>query len=234
MARTEAGLPSKKAGAAEGERRPLRRVDRRPRRRGALRDEITDEAELARLVSVRDALRAAARGDFSVRLPAEDGSGVVSEIAAAFNALIGRNEALVTELFRMEQAVGIEGKTSERINLGPTSGSWTVASSSVNALVEKLAWPLSEATSLFASLAEGDLSHEMPLHVNGAPLRGDLRVLGMAAHGAVNKLRAVSTRVSRVVREIGMEGRSAGKRASRRCRGPGRSSSTTSTCSPTR
>ena len=68
-----------------------------------------------RLNALRDALRAAQQGDFSVRL-ATDGTsdGVMGEIALAFNALIDRNDALVAELRRVDRSVGSEGKTADR------------------------------------------------------------------------------------------------------------------------
>src|SRR4051812_41359238 len=64
-----------------------------------------------RLRSLRDALRAARQGDFSVRLPTNGtGDGVLGEVALAFNALVEENEALVEELDRVSRVVGMEGQ----------------------------------------------------------------------------------------------------------------------------
>jgi signal transduction histidine kinase/HAMP domain-containing protein/CheY-like chemotaxis protein len=205
MGRTASGLSSDRA--AHGEHKHVGRVERQPRRRrleARLAESLASQDE--RFLSIRDALRAAAHGDFAVRLPVGENGGLPAEIALAFNTLVGRNEALVTELRRMDETVGVEGRTEERAQLGPAAGSWLVAIGSVNSLVDRLAGPLREATSLLESIAEGDLARELPLNMNGAALRGDLRALGMAAHAAVANLRAMSTRVCRVVREIGTEG----------------------------
>src|SRR5678816_379053 len=80
-----------------------------------------------RLLALRDALRAAKQGDFSVRL-ATDGAaeGVMGEVALAFNAFIEENDALVSEFKRVERSVGFEGKTTERASLA-AGGSWAVA-----------------------------------------------------------------------------------------------------------
>ena len=119
-------------------RPPYARSPKRMRRREGFghRDE--------RLYALRDALRAAKQGDFSVRLPADGaGEAVMGEVALAFNALIEQNEALVNELRRVVRNVGSDGNTSERASL-PAGGSWAVAIDSVNSLVEKMAWPISE------------------------------------------------------------------------------------------
>ena len=169
------------------------------------RDSIDHREE--RLPALRDALRAAAQGDFSVRLPTDGVTdGVMAEVALAFNGLVTKNDALVNELRRIDRSVGFEGKTTERASVA-AGGSWAVAVDSVNSLVEKMAWPVSETTSVLSLVASGDLSRDMPLHMNGRTLEGDFRELGTTVQTVVGRLRAVSSRVSRVVREMGTEGK---------------------------
>ena len=164
-----------------------------------------------RLHALRDALRAAKQGDFSVRLSTDGAAeGVMGEVALAFNALIEENDALVNELRRVDRTVGFEGQTTERASLG-AGGSWAVAVDSVNSLVEKMAWPVSEATSVLGLVANGDLSRDMPLHMNGTSLKGDFRELGTTVRTVVGRLRTVSSGVSRVVREMGTEGKLGGQ-----------------------
>src|SRR5262245_25094011 len=164
-----------------------------------------------RLHALRDALRAARQGDFSVRLPTDGvAEGVMGEVALAFNALIEQNDALVNELRRVDRRVGFEGKTTERASFA-AGGSWAVAVDSVNSLVEKMAWPVSEATSVLGLVAGGDLSRDMSLHMNGTPLDGDFRELGTTVKAVVGRLRTVSSGVSRVVREMGTEGKLGGQ-----------------------
>ncbi len=179
----------------------------RPRETPPKRDAPLDHLE-ERLHSLRDVLRAARQGDFSVRMPMTGvDEGVMGEVAYACNALLDQNAALVRELDRVDRAVGSEGKTTERVTLGPVSGAWALAAGSVNSLIEKTAWPVTEATSILGSLADGDLSRDMPLHMDGAPLQGDFRELGTTVKALVKRLRTVSSSVSRVVREMGTEGK---------------------------
>jgi HAMP domain-containing protein len=174
-----------------------------PRQDDAYLDHVDD-----RLRSLRDALRAARQGDFSVRVSADHADGgALEEVIFAFNALVAQNEALVRELDRVDRAVGTEGKTTEHASIGPTTGGWALAVDSVNSLIERTAWPLTEATSILGSLADGDLSRDMPLHMDGAPLQGDFRELGTTVKTLVKRLRTVSSSVSSVVREMGTEGK---------------------------
>jgi HAMP domain-containing protein/signal transduction histidine kinase/CheY-like chemotaxis protein len=161
-----------------------------------------------RLRSLRDALRAARQGDFTVRIPTDGAEGgVIGEVNQAFNALVEENEKLVRELDRVDRTVGIEGKTTDRASLGPVSGSWASALASVNSIIEKTAWPITEVTRVLGSVASGDLSRDMPLYMNGQPLQGDFRELGVNARAVIHRLRTVSSSVSQIVREMGTEGK---------------------------
>ncbi|HEX7607595.1 MAG TPA: HAMP domain-containing protein, partial [Usitatibacter sp.] len=159
-----------------------------------------------RLRSLRDALRALRQGDLSVRLPM--GDGMLGEVALAFNALAEDNEALAHEVDRVAQSVGRDGQTEDRAALGPARVSWAAGvAESVNALIDSMAFPTHEATRLLNLVAEGDLAHDMAGHLDGQPLRGDFLRLGDAVSSVTQRLRSVSTGVSRIVREIGTEGK---------------------------
>jgi HAMP domain-containing protein/signal transduction histidine kinase/ActR/RegA family two-component response regulator len=158
------------------------------------------------LHALRDALRAARQGDFSVRLPT-DGADVLAETAIAFNALLERNESLERELSRVARSVGGEGNVTDQASLGSATGAWAGAIESVNALIGAMAFPTVEATRILDRIAAGDLSHDMPVHLDGRQLQGAFDELGSAVNAVVGRLRAVSTGISRVVTEIGTEGK---------------------------
>jgi HAMP domain-containing protein/signal transduction histidine kinase/ActR/RegA family two-component response regulator len=182
------------------EKEPARRSPKgeRKRRRSAFEE---------RLRALRDALRAARQGDFTVRLPVDGGGdGVLDEVALAFNALLEENEALAEELDRIAHTVGTEGQVSEHASLGAVGGGWAAAIDSTNALIDAMAFPVTEATRILGLVAKGDLSRDMPVHLDGQPLQGEFRRLGNTVNAVMDQLRSVSAGVSRVVREIGTEG----------------------------
>ncbi len=178
---------------------------------GPAHDEATEEDHLR---SLRDALRAAGQGDFSVRLPTNGGAhGMFPEVALAFNVLMKRNKVMSRELQRMARVAGLDGRTSERASLGIVGGAWATNVESINTLVESLAAPSREATRVLNLVAKGDLSGEMPVQLGGHALLGDFQKLGEAVNAVTETLRIVSGDVARVVQEIGREGR-LGTRAS--------------------
>jgi HAMP domain-containing protein/signal transduction histidine kinase/ActR/RegA family two-component response regulator len=183
------------------------------RQRGGRHDGSAERLE-DRMRALRDALRAARQGDFSVRLPTDGGDGgAFGEVALAFNSLIAENEELAGELHRVSLRAGIEGHLTERASLGPATGAWAAAMESVNTLIASMAVPNMEATRLLEQVAAGELRREMALHVDGKPLQGDFLLMGTTVNTVVSRLRSVSAGVSRVVRAIGTEGRLGGQAA---------------------
>ena len=85
---------------------------------------------LASLQTMRD-------GDFSVRLPGY-WTGLHGKIADTFNDIVSANQKMSRELTRVGQAVGKEGRTSERTRFHESRGSWGEMEVSVNTLVEDL------------------------------------------------------------------------------------------------
>lgn len=67
------------------------------------------------------ALAAVRDGDFSVRLPADNGLG---EIAKVFNEMVSVNEKFADEVDRVSQAVAEEGKVPKPTAIKEFKGSW--------------------------------------------------------------------------------------------------------------
>src|SRR5207248_10502677 len=76
---------------------------------GKVQDGRAEQVALAR---IEQAMRAAAAGDFTVRLPNRRKDGV-GRVEAAFNQLVARNAALEAELVRLGQILGREGRMTE-------------------------------------------------------------------------------------------------------------------------
>src|SRR5690606_37561974 len=184
---------------------PAQHPERQARRR-SLR--LANDPVTERLRSLRDALWAARQGDFSLRLPVyETDETILSEVALAFNSLLEQNETLARELDRVARRVGSEGMTSERASLGPSGGAWGAMVDSVNSLIESMALPNMAVTRLLEQVADGDLSREMPIHLDGRPLRGEFLRMGATVNRVIASLRRVNSGVSKVVRELASEGR---------------------------
>lgn len=118
------------------------------------------------------AMKAARDGDFTARLPIEDGLG---EIAEVFNEFVGLNQSFSSEIVRVSKIVAEEGRLTERAGVGAVAGSWKTSVDSINVLINALAQPTTEVGRVITAVAEGDLSKKMMMEIEGRPLRGGVR-----------------------------------------------------------
>jgi HAMP domain-containing protein len=156
------------------------------------------------------ALRAVRKGDFSVRLP-ENWAGMAGKVADTLNEVIELNERFAAELGRLSAVVGQRGRIQERAALGPVTGAWAESISNVNSLVASLVQPTSEAARVIGAVAKGDLSQRIALEIDGRPLEGDFLRTARTVNRVVDQLGAFAAEVTRVVREVGTEGKLGGE-----------------------
>src|ERR1700737_328981 len=108
-------------------------------------------------------------GDFRARMPLE-GTGVPGKVADGLNDLIIANQALDSELARVAEAVGKQGKLSQRLVLGGWTQSWSGSVHSVNTLIDDLVRPTLEMQRVIGAVADGDLSKKVTADVGGEML----------------------------------------------------------------
>ena len=169
----------------------------------------TDEPALTRL---EQALRAAAAGDFGVRLPARR-KDAVGALERAYNELAARNAALESELVRVGQIIGREGRMTERARLQGAAGGWSTTIDSLNGLIDDLVRPTTEVARVIVAVAEGDLSQKMALEIEGRPVKGEFARIGTTVNSMVDQLSSFAAEVTRVAREVGTDGKLGGQAA---------------------
>jgi HAMP domain-containing protein/signal transduction histidine kinase/DNA-binding response OmpR family regulator len=163
--------------------------------------------ELRELLSVFLAVR---EGDFSVRLPGH-WTGMVGKIADAVNDVVAANEKMAEQLERVGQVVGKEGKTRQRVRFPRQTGSWVEMEASLNTLMDDLLWPTTEVTRALAAVAQGDLSQNMRLDVDGRPLQGEFLRSATIVNSMIKQLGVFTSEVTRVAREVGTDGKLGGQ-----------------------
>src|SRR5262245_45750720 len=170
-------------------------------------DEDPNDIEASQLLMVLKAVR---RGDFSARLP-HDWVGLPGKVADTFNEVVEMNERLAAELARLSVVVGRNGKIEERASLGPVQGSWSDQVTAVNSLIANLAQPTAEAARVIGAVAKGDLSQTMALEIDDRPLEGEFMRTAKTVNRMVEQLGGFAAEVTRVVREVGTEGKLGGQ-----------------------
>src|SRR2546428_3174553 len=165
----------------------------------------TVEIKKQDLQELLDALRAARDGEVGVRLSTQK-SGLMGDLAKAFNGLAARREGLTNELSRVSKVIGREGRMTERASLKNAKGSWAESVDSVNSMIDDLVRPTIEVSRVLDAVAEGDLSQKMSLKIEGQPVRGEFLRIGTTVNTMLDQLSSFASEVTRVAREVGTEG----------------------------
>ena len=162
------------------------------------------------LAELLDALRAATAGHTDVRLSMRR-QGTGKDVARAFNDFMDLSTKFNKELVRVSRAVGRDGRTTERIDMGPVQGMWVTRVEAVNDLIDDLIRPTNEVARVISAVAEGDLTQKMPLAIDGRPMKGEFARMGAVVNSMVDLLSAFSAEVTRVAGDVGTEGRLGGQ-----------------------
>jgi len=170
-----------------------------------------DKSTQARLKELLKALSAAGDGDFSVRLPAGPGNGVLEQLAKKFNEVLEHNETMAREIIRVEQAVRREGRMTERATFDGANGGWRLILGSINSLMGGLVQPTTEVARVIGAVAEGDLSQKMALEIDGQPVKGEFLRIGTTVNAMVDQLSSFAAEVTRVAKEVGTDGKLGGQ-----------------------
>jgi hypothetical protein len=159
---------------------------------------------------LRDGLRTLRRGDFTVRLELA-GDPLLEAIAEEFNAIAERNERLTRSIVEVARLIGRDGRMDARVPVADLAGDWAVKANSVNALITDLVMPTTEIARVVTAVAEGDLTQQMVLEIDGRPMRGEFLRTGTTVNRMVDQLSAFASEVTRVAREVGTEGKLGGQ-----------------------
>ncbi|HCN82535.1 MAG TPA: hybrid sensor histidine kinase/response regulator, partial [Sphingobacteriaceae bacterium] len=145
-------------------------------------------------------------GKLNVRMPVTQ-AGINGRICEVLNDIIDMNERLVAEISSAEKTIGKRGNLSKRIELTDAKGEWAEGVKSLNNLITDLTSPTLEIASMINSVANGDLSKQIPLEISGQPLKGEFLRIAKESNQMLSKLRLFSMEVTRVARQVGSEGK---------------------------
>jgi signal transduction histidine kinase/HAMP domain-containing protein/CheY-like chemotaxis protein len=166
---------------------------------------VTTPIETFDMKTLLTTLKALRNGDFTTRMP-EDWTGMPGKIADTLNEIIDMSADTATEFERVARLIGKQGKVDERIQLPMMKGSWQKIVNSSNALTSDLISPMSEMIRVIGSVAEGNLSQQVPPVLDGLKLRGEFLKSARIVNTMVTRLGSFASEVTRVAREVGTEG----------------------------
>ena len=140
------------------------------------------------------------------------GPGLVGKIADAVNDVVSANEKMAEQLERVgpgrrQRGQDAPARALSRGRRAPGSR-WK---RSLNTLMDDLLWPTTEVTRALAAVAQGDLSQNMRLDVDGRPLQGEFLRSATIVNSMIKQLGVFTSEVTRVAREVGTDGKLGGQ-----------------------
>ena len=144
-------------------------------------------------------------GNFDVRMSSEN-IGMSGKIADTINEIIANNKRLIEGFTNAQNNIGTEGRLDQRIVLPDAQGEWKKGVDSLNLLISELVYPIREMDKVITSIAKGNLSQLAPFE-NDNIAQGEYGRIAKAIKDLVNKLNLFTIDVTRVVKEVGSEGK---------------------------
>ena len=160
--------------------------------------------------AVTQAISAVAQGDLlqTVRLDV-DGRPLKGEFlrsATIVNTMIKQLSVFTSEVTRVAREVGTDGKLGGQAQVREVTGVWKDLTESVNSMANNLTAQVRNIAEVTIAVANGDLSKKITVDV-----RGEILQLKEAINTMVDQLRSFASEVTRVAREVGVEGKLGGQ-----------------------
>ncbi len=154
---------------------------------------------------IAEVTTAVANGDLSrkVTVPAR---GEIAQLADTINQMTDTLRTFADEVTRVANETGSEGRLGGQANVPGVSGTWKDLTDSVNTVFRNLTTQVRDIAQVTTAVASGDLSQKVTVDVAGEMLE-----LKNTVNGMVDQLSAFGAEVTRVAREVGVEGELGGQ-----------------------
>src|SRR4051794_7186315 len=166
---------------------------------------------------MRRVIGAVADGDLSKKVSVEV-QGEMLELKNTINGMVDQLNVFVSEVTRVAREVGTEGRLGQgaayTIEVG---GVWKDLTDNVNLMAGNLTGQVRNIAEVTTAVANGDLSKKIT-----ADVRGEFLELKNTVNAMVDQLNRFAGEVTRVAREVGVEGKLGGQAQSQEVAGVGK------------
>ncbi|MEA2521159.1 MAG: hypothetical protein QOI81_805 [Actinomycetota bacterium] len=189
-------------GAQQGWSESIRSVN------GLIDDLVRPTIEMQRVIG------AVADGDLSKKVTA-DVRGEMLDLKNTINAMVDQLNGFISEVTRVAREVGTEGKLGQAAAVTiEVGGVWKDLTDNVNLMAGILTAEVRNIAEVTTAVANGDLSKKVSIVVQGEFLE-----LKDTVNAMVDQLNAFAGEVTRVAREVGVEGKLGGQAQSKEVSG---------------
>ncbi|MFD7817823.1 HAMP domain-containing protein [Streptomyces sp. NPDC059785] len=173
--------------------------------------DLTDSVNLmagnltAQVRGIAEVTTAVASGDLSRKVTVS-ARGEVAQLAETINQMTETLRTFADEVTRVANEVGAEGQLGGQANVPGAAGTWKDLTDSVNTVFRNLTTQVRDIAAVTTAVANGDLSQKVTVNVAGEMLE-----LKNTVNTMVDQLSAFGAEVTRVAREVGVEGELGGQ-----------------------
>jgi HAMP domain-containing protein/signal transduction histidine kinase/CheY-like chemotaxis protein len=148
---------------------------------------------------------AIAQGDLEKKIVV-DARGEILELKNTINTMVDQLSAFAAQVTRVAREVGTEGKLGGQASVEGVRGIWKELTDNVNLMASKLTNQVRDISQVATAIAEGDLGRKITVEV-----RGEILDLKNTINTMVDLLSSFADEVTRVARDVGVEGKLGGQ-----------------------
>ncbi|KAK3713396.1 histidine kinase osmosensor [Vermiconidia calcicola] len=148
-------------------------------------------------------ITAVANGDLSkkVLIHATEKDPEIARFKQTINRMIDQLQEFASQVTFLAKEVGTEGRLGGQASVPGVEGIWAELTNNVNVMAQNLTDQVREIADVTTAVAQGDLSRKIQ-----RPARGEVLQLQQTINKMVEQLRTFATEVTRVARDVGIEG----------------------------
>ncbi|QTT76040.1 HAMP domain-containing protein [Streptomyces mobaraensis NBRC 13819 = DSM 40847] len=173
--------------------------------------DLTDSVNLmagnltAQVRGIAQVTTAVANGDLSQKVTVS-ARGEIAQLAETINQMTETLRTFADEVTRVASEIGAEGLLGGQAQVPGAAGTWKDLTDSVNTAFRNLTGQVRDIAQVTTAVANGDLGQKVTVDVSGEMLE-----LKNTVNSMVDQLQSFSAEVTRVAREIGVEGELGGQ-----------------------
>ncbi|RKS74215.1 GAF sensor hybrid histidine kinase [Actinomadura pelletieri DSM 43383] len=148
---------------------------------------------------------AVAQGDLTRKIEV-DAQGEILQLKTTLNTMVDTLSAFADEVSRVAREVGTEGRLGGQAIVPGAGGMWKDLTDNVNGMASNLTYQVRNIAQVATAVAHGDLTRRIDVNA-----QGEILELKTTLNTMVDTLSSFASEVTRVAREVGIEGRLGGQ-----------------------